>query len=478
VVQDAEKPTAPPAEPNAAGRAEWRVLIVDPQPAVRQVIGSFLSDFYRLSLAGNGEEALVKLGKQQVELVITDGRLHGALSVQDLMRQAREMDPQLPFIVMTPPGSNVQVEGALTCPKDAIAEESGRARMLLMVERAIRDHRQAREAQFRRRRSEHAAMTSESFLVGRSPAMEKLREQTRAAAQNSLSVLITGETGVGKTLVAETIHYGGENGQTQPFITVEPSALAASLFESELFGHARGAYTGATGAQAGAFEAAENGTLFLDEIGELSASLQTKILRAVERRIIRRVGDVREIQLNVRIITATNRDIEADVDTGRFRADLFQRLNETRLHIPPLRERPEDVVPLLVHFLTQLQPDVPCAVSPEAERSLAAYRWPGNVRELRTLARRLLANGPLASLDEEALGKVFPARIDRGGDSDLAPEERIRVFSRRVYHEVLEKHGFNIRATARAMGLPYHTLRSRLKNFGLLELAKDKKKGK
>lgn len=460
-------------------RANWRVLIVDSQPAVRQVVGELLSGFYHVALASSGEDAIDRLDKHQIDLVLVDDRLTGEADAKAVIRHTQANHAALPVIVLSSEReAQTAVVGVGNCSflaKSRIGAESGRAELLLLVERRLRDYRREREIRFQRRQFRRAGLAAEDFLVGRSEAIERIREQADEAAHSNLSLLITGETGVGKTLLAETVHYTSERGSTRPFVTVDPSIVAPSLFESELFGHARGAYTGATTAQIGAFEAAEGGTLLLDEIGDLHLDLQRKLLRAVEDRIIRRVGDVREIRLDLRIVAATHRDLDADVASGAFRADLFQRLNEHRIHVPALRERSEDVVPLLVHFLSQFDPQRAVRVSPSAERLLHEHAWPGNIRELRSVARRLNARGISEELTEAELIEIVPGRINRGTESDLTPDERIRAFSRRAYLDALRAHSFSVRGTARALGLPYHTLRSRLDSLGLLGSLKEQK---
>jgi transcriptional regulator with PAS, ATPase and Fis domain len=320
------------------------------------------------------------------------------------------------------------------------------------------------------------ARSAHGFFVGDSAAAQSLRDEVERAAASEMNLLVTGETGVGKSLVAERVHQLSQRRQ-RPFVVVEPTALPMSLFESEIFGHARGAYTGATAAASGAFEAADGGTLFLDEIGDLPLPLQVKLLRAVEAKAIRRVGDVREIQLDVRLITATNRDLEAAVRAGTFRDDLFHRLNEIRLNIPPLRQRRQDVVPLLKRFVAhhRIESATEVEVTPAAATLLAGYAWPGNVRELRTLARRLVERGAPTRIDESTLIPIFPARIDRGYESDGEPEQRIWAFRRRVYLEELAKHSYDIRAAARALGIPYATLRSRLAAIDLLDVIRNRR---
>jgi DNA-binding NtrC family response regulator len=442
---------------------------------MRQVLGSFLSEFYHVSLAPHGRAALDQLDKKSVDLLLLIDELPGAVSARELIRTTQNTYPDLPIVVlsresMTREARVVRVGSCSFVSHRTLRTEIGRAQLLLIADRRIREQQQERQTFFQRRQHQRSGLTAAHFLVGRSAAIEALREQTLQASRSNLNVLITGETGVGKTLVAQAVHFAGEHGGSRPYITLDPSTLVPSLFESELFGHVRGAFTGATGAQVGAFEAANGGSLLLDEIGDLPIDLQRKLLQAVEERVIRRVGDVREIELNVRLLAATNRNLERDVEQGRFRADLFQRLNETRMHIPPVRERLEDVPLLLCHFLGQFNAGRMFRVSAPAEHMLSDYHWPGNVREVRTLARRLTAEGAPDEIREEDLVQVLPARLDRTDGADLPVEERIRVFSRRAYLKALADAGYNIRGAARALDVPYHTLRSRLKTLGLLEV--------
>jgi DNA-binding NtrC family response regulator len=449
---------------------------------MRQIVGSFLSEFYHISLAPNGTAALEQLDKKNVDLVLLTDALPGDMTARAFIRKAQASYPDLPIVVLSRESMARQagVVGVGTCSfvaHSSLRSEVGRAQLLLVVDRRIRDLQEERQVFFHRRQHQRSGLAASHFLIGRSAAVESLREQALQASRSNLNVLITGETGVGKTLVAQAIHFGAEHAGSRPYIALDPSTLVPSLFEAELFGHVRGAYTGAAGAQVGAFEAANGGTLLLDEIGDLPVDLQRKLLQAVEERVIRRVGDVREIELNVRLIAATNRNLEGDVDQGRFRADLFQRLNETRVHIPPVRERREDVPLLLHHFLSQFNPQGSFRISDASERMLLDYHWPGNVREVRTLARRLAAEGAGEEIAEEHLIHVLPARLDRADSIDLPPEERIRVFSRRAYLQALSESGYSIRGTARNLGMPYHTLRSRLKSLDLLKVVHSNRQG-
>jgi DNA-binding NtrC family response regulator len=318
----------------------------------------------------------------------------------------------------------------------------------------------------------HSAWLGHSVFIGSSTAAAKVRREIDTAARSSLNLLLTGETGVGKSLVAELVHCAPYEGAQRPFIVVEPAALPPTLFESEIFGHVKGAFTGAVASQAGAFESADGGTIFFDEMGDLPLPLQVKLLGAVEGKVVRRLGDHRAIHLNVRLIAATNRPLEQAVSEGKFRADLFERLNELRLHVPPLRERLEDIPLLLFHFLGEQSLDrrIPYELAASARELLTHHDWPGNVRELRNLARRLIAREVWARISEADLIPIFPARIDSSVGAAMPPEERIAVFSRRVYLDELRRYGFSIRQTARALGVAYPTFRSRLKSLELLEV--------
>ncbi len=479
-MSDKQIHTQPDDHSNPIGieRSQWRVLIVDPQPAVRQVVGDFLKEFYRLSLSQSGDRTITFLAKQDVDVMLVNDQLPGEIGARALIRHAQANYPDLPIIVLS--GEKATKAGVVevgTCsfvPKKILRTEVGRAQLLLLIDRRIHAHQHDRRTVFQRQQQQRAGMTAGHFLIGRSPTIEALRETAVQAGRSRLNVLITGETGVGKTLLAQAVHLAGEQASSRPYVTLDPSTLVPSLFEAELFGHARGAFTGATHAQVGAFEAANGGTLLLDEIGDLPLDLQRKLLQAVEERVIRRVGDVREIHLNVRLIAATNRNLERDVENGRFRADLYQRLNELRVHIPPLRERKEDVAPLLAYFIEQYHHGGSVRTNDDAERIVRGYDWPGNVREVRTLARRLCAEGIGDTIHEEELIKMLPTRVDRTDSSDLPPEERIRVYSRRAYLQVLKEHAYNIRGTARTLDVPYHTLRSRLKSLDLLHALRKK----
>ena len=293
-------------------------------------------------------------------------------------------------------------------------------------------------------------------LIGASPLMRHVFHDLGRIAASDVTVLIGGETGTGKELVAEAIHDASPRA-TGPLVVVDCGATVGSLFEDELFGHERGAFTGAERAAEGAFERAHGGTLFLDEIGELPLDLQPKLLRAIESRRVRRLGGSRDIACDVRIVAATNRDLAREVNRGSFREDLFYRLAVARVHVPPLRDRPEDIMPLVHHFLASAGSDA-SRLTDETARALVAHHWPGNVRELRNAVERLLVTSqPLAAgrvtAGAPAERLQLALEIDLEAPFKEAKQQVVDAFDRRFVEALLARHGGNVTAAARATGL-------------------------
>jgi DNA-binding NtrC family response regulator len=304
-------------------------------------------------------------------------------------------------------------------------------------------------------------------LVGTSPAMRRLFAVLENVAPASATVLLLGETGTGKEAVAEAIHQESRRGK--PFVVVDCGAIPAELIESELFGHERGAFTGATATKDGAFQAAAGGTIFLDEIGELPLELQPKLLRALERREVKRVGSTRHLPVDVRVIAATNRDLRADVNAGRFRSDLFYRLAVVEVRLPPLRERPSDIPLLVEHIARQLRVDEVGLAALRAEPFLArltASSWPGNVRELRNAVERYLAVRELR-VSAEPAGAEGPPAVDVRRPLKEARDEWTAWFERRYVEELLAAHEGNKAVAARAAGIDRVTFYRLLWRLGL-----------
>ena len=314
----------------------------------------------------------------------------------------------------------------------------------------------------------------ESEIVGNSPAMFRVHQQISKAAPSRATVLVRGESGVGKELVARSVHLSSDR-SSGPFICLNCAALSESLLESELFGHEKGAFTGATERKAGKFEAADKGTLMLDEIGEMSQSIQAKFLRVLEGHPFERVGGTREIRVNVRVIAATNRDLEESVRQGTFRKDLFFRLHVVQIDVPPLRERPEDVLDLAEYFLDKFKKETGRRIdgfSPEVIEQLQKYSWPGNVRELKNVIERgvVLASGAMIEQDDVILSKLqateqhAPTPTVNSAPFQLQTLEEIEALH---IAATLESTGWNKSQAAKALGIERSTLDRKIKKFGL-----------
>jgi two-component system response regulator AtoC len=391
------------------------VLIVDDERTLARAIKAFLAESgYEAEVAGDAEQALRLLDSLRPDVVFTDLRLPGMNGI-DLLRRIREFDPALPVIIMTAHGT---IEGAVEAVKlgafDYLKKPVDLEELKLLADRA-REHSQLRQELSYYRRREAARAPSLDGVIGESAAFRAVLDQARqiAALEETPPVLITGETGTGKGLVARTIH-GRSRRAARPFIEVNCTALPATLMEAELFGHERGAFTDAKESRMGLFEAADGGFLFLDEVGDLELPLQGKLLKAVEERTVRRVGGTRDRKIDVRILAATNRDLERDARQERFRRDLYFRLAVIILHLPPLRDRGEDVLVLAQHYLDRFNAkygkDVR-RIDPRARERLLAYPWPGNVRELSHVIERAVLWSRGTVLDPEQLSLATSAPV-------------------------------------------------------------------
>ena len=410
-----------------------KILVVDDEHAICQAFSRYLSrQGFQPLIAANGPEALARARHDLPQVVFLDVRLPGMDGLA-VLRALRTEFPGLPVIVMTAYGT---VETALEAVRlgafDYLGKPLDLARLGDLLERALRYAQTDGSAVLPAAAQEDAPDWAQPSLIGQTPAMQHIYKLMALLTDNDFTVLIQGESGVGKELVAQGIHRLGSRGE-HPFVAVNCAAIPESLLESELFGHERGAFTGATDARPGKLESAGRGTLLLDEIGELPLLLQSKLLRVVQERRFERVGGNRPIPLAARLLAATNRDLQQQVATGAFREDLFHRLNTVSLNIPPLRQRTADIPMLARRFLDQAARRLgrrTLDLTPEALAHLQGYPWPGNVRELENVLSRsaLLATGSLLSARE----MVFSSQEDapgapspKPGDSD--DEERLRA---------------------------------------------------
>src|SRR5262252_148142 len=377
------------------------VLIVDDEKNILLTLGQALQlAGYQTELAGTGQTALEILAAKPIDAVLIDVKMPdmGGLEVIEKLSAIR---PDVPAIMMSGHATiDVAVRATQLGARDFLEKPIARERLLVALRNALA-HQAALEELARLR-----AEAGEFEMVGKSAAMQKLYELIRRAAPSEGRVLITGENGTGKELVAKAIHFNSRR-RAGPFVQLNCAAVPQELIESELFGHERGAFTGAVSARRGKFELAHSGTLFLDEVGDMPAAMQAKVLRVLQEGQLERVGGAETLKVDVRVIAATNRDLQAEIRAGRFREDLYYRLNVVPLHCPPLRERREDMPDLIAAFLKEAcsrNRKRPMQLSPEAVSLMSAYDYPGNVRELKNLVERLaiLCPGPIISGPEAA----------------------------------------------------------------------------
>ena len=385
-----------------------RVLIADDHIEMARVVADHLAEFgWDCQTVDGGAAAIAALGDTLPDLVITDLRM-AEVDGLDVLDAARRSDPELPVVVMTAFGGiDSAIEAMRRGAWHYVTKPVRMDELRLHAERALRERRLSRE----NRALRAASRESMDALIGRSAVMRRVYDLVDRVAPSPSPVLIRGESGSGKELVARAIHAGGPR-RDAPFVAVNCTALPESLLESELFGHARGAFTGASAARSGLFVEASGGTLFLDEIGDMAPSLQAKLLRVVQLGEVRAVGADESRRVDVRLIAATHQDLEARLEAGTFRADLYYRLNVVPLVVPPLRDRSEDIPMLVDHFLAGSRARNPHAVvervSPALVAALAGYPWPGNVRELENVIERLVVVGTRAELDVADLKDIAP----------------------------------------------------------------------
>ena len=436
-----------------------RVLVVDDERAMAEMLADGLADRgYRATALSSGEEAVVRLRDEAYDALVTDLRMPGVDGLA-LLAEARRVAPDLPVIVMTAYGAvDSAVESIRRGASHYLTKPFKLDELVLFLDRLLDERRVRREATALR-----AALCDrppEAGIIGTSAAMRRVFEVLDRMARSDVPVLLLGETGTGKGLFARILHARSERA-SGPFVTVNCAALPEPLLESELFGHVKGAFTGATRDVKGLVLESSGGTLFLDEIGEMSAAVQAKLLDVLERRVVRAVGAPRERAVDLRVVAATHRDLAERVAAGTFREDLRYRLDVVSIELPPLRHRREDIPPLLEHFLHEARKRHPSSpaerIAPATLARLLDHRWPGNVRELAYAVERmvLLARGPeLGDLD---LPPAIAAAKSEGSvfHGPVAP---VRELQRRYAAWALDQLGGNKRRTAERLGIDLKTL--------------------
>ena len=447
-----------------------RVLIVDDDRRTRRVLQILVEGLgFESHAFESADEALAALEQESAALVLTDLRMPGTDGIE-FMRRLRRLDERVPVIVLTAFGT---VEAAVEAMKlgavDFVAKPFDVDRLELMIQRCLDTSRHQAENRYLREQVESAPQFED--IVGSSLPMQSVFDLVRKVAPTRSAVLITGETGTGKELVARAIHSLSPR-KAQLFVPLNCAAIPPELLESELFGHVRGAFSGAQNEREGRFSAADGGTLFLDEIGDMDPRLQAKLLRALQENVIEPVGSNRRVRVDVRIVSSTNRDLETDIRAGRFREDLFYRLDVFRIHLPPLRERRDDVPALAAAFLREFGQELAkgaLAPSPAAANALRSYSWPGNVRELRNLMERaaVLANG--SEVGDDLIRSLLPspaASADANAEGfDLA--RAVAGVERKTILRALAATGDNKAEAAALLGIGERTLWTKLKKHGI-----------
>lgn len=453
--------------------AARRVLVVDDEALIRWSLAERLrADGHDVLEAGTVAEAIDQ-ADHGVDLVLLDYKLPDGDGLE-VLRRLRDIDPDTLVMMLTAhKGIDTVVESMKGGAFDYATKPFDLDDVALRVERALETTRLRRE--LRTLRTGLARPFSVSSIIGESEPMQKIKALVRKVATSPGStVLITGESGTGKDLIAKVVHYAS-NRAARPFLNITCSALPETLLESELFGHERGAFTDARQQKRGLLEQADDGTVFLDEIGEMTPALQAKLLRFLEEKTFRRVGGMSDVHVDVRVVAATNRQLEEAVRAGKFRDDLYYRLNVLRLEVPPLRERGADVSLLAQHFVEtfakEFKRGVP-GLAVDAVKVLQSYGWPGNVRELRNLVERavLLADdGPLHAADFETLVGGGGAPRTGGGDAFALPAEGVNLedVERSLVVQALERAGGNQTKAATLLGLHRDQIRYRIEKFGL-----------
>jgi two-component system nitrogen regulation response regulator NtrX len=443
-----------------------RILIIDDEASIRSTLAGILEDEgHRVATAESGEEGIAQFAREEFDLVFLDLWLPGidGMAVLDRLRAAGAP----PVIVISGHGNvDAAVKATRLGAYDFLEKPLSLERVLLTVNHALSDRRLREQVRDLRRH-----LTLEELLIGESDPMRKLEQQIRSAAPTTSRVLITGENGSGKEIVARTLHRLSHRAD-QPFIDVNCAAIPEELIESELFGHRKGAFTGAIDDRKGKFELADGGTLFLDEIGDMSLKTQAKVLRVLQEQTFQRVGGQQTIKVDVRVLAATNKSLETEISNGNFRSDLFYRLNVIPIEVPPLRARGNDIVLLAEHFLRRFAAETGQPrkkLSAAAAARLRGYHWPGNVRELRNVIERLaiLLPGEAIEGDDVELGPPRAEEAPAAISMNLTLKEARDEFEKQYILARLREYAGNVSRTADALGVERSNLYRKLHAYGI-----------
>jgi two-component system nitrogen regulation response regulator NtrX len=447
-----------------------RILIVDDEQGIRATLGQLLEfEGYEVRAVGNAVDGITEYQKQRPDLVFLDVKMAGIDGVEAL-KKIKEFDPTA-IVVMISGHATIQtaVEATQLGAYDILEKPLDTDRILVTLRNALQ-HLDLHEENARLRET----IQSRYEIVGRSYGIRLVIDKIDRVAKTPARILITGENGTGKELVARAIHAQSTRAD-EPFVEVNCAAIPSELIESELFGHMKGSFTGAIADRAGKFEQAHGGTLFLDEVGDMSLAAQAKVLRVLQDGVVTRIGGAKPVEVDVRVLAATNKNLETEIGEQRFREDLFYRLNVVPIHVPPLRERREDIPLLVAHFvnvLTKREGVAARTVSPDAVERLSKLDWPGNVRELRNTIERLLilAAGPRVTADDVGRlgGRHDTDQTGLGSLLDCKTFEEFKHAAERAFLLAkLREYDWNVSETARGLDMPRSNLYKKIERYGL-----------
>jgi DNA-binding NtrC family response regulator len=453
-----------------------RILVVEDERAIQLALcGLLRRQGYEVDVAGSGNEAISAVRANAFDLVLTDLALGRGADGMDVLRFAKKLRPECAVVMITAHGSEaIAVEAMKSGAEDYVPKPFDNDEIRLVVQRALDRTRLERENRLLREQIQK--QYGFENLIGAGPAMQRVFETMQKVAETDLTVLIRGESGTGKELVAQALHNRSSR-RNQPFVAVNCAAISRELVESELFGHEKGAFTGADARRVGRFEAADGGTIFLDEIGDMAPETQAKVLRVLQERSFERVGGARPIEVDVRVIAATHRNLAEDVKQDRFREDLYYRLKVVEIELPPLRERSEDVPALAQRFLERVTERLALEKKRLGEGALARlarHSWPGNVRELENAIEQAAVLGSGATIEEADLNLGEEEVEASAGLGDLeglafgdAKRRAVEKFERAYLLNALRRSGGNISRAAESIGMVRQSLQQKIRDLGL-----------
>jgi DNA-binding NtrC family response regulator len=453
-----------------------RILVVEDERAIQLALSGLLRrQGYEVDVAGSGDEAITAVRGSAFDLVLTDLALGRGADGMDVLRAAKQLRPECAVVMITAHGSEaIAVEAMKSGAEDYVPKPFDNDEIRLVVQRALDRTRLERENRLLREQIQR--QYGFENLIGAGRPMQRVFETMQKVAETDLTVLIRGESGTGKELVAQALHNRSSR-KDRPFVAVNCAAISRELVESELFGHEKGAFTGADARRIGRFEAAEGGTIFLDEIGDMALETQAKVLRVLQERAFERVGGTKPIEVDVRVIAATHRNLAEDVKRDRFREDLYYRLKVVDIELPPLRERSEDVPALAHRFLEEVTERLGLEkkrLGESALARLARHPWPGNVREVHNVIEQaaVLASGPTIEEDDLNLGDEAAAASAGLGDVEGlgfgdAKKRAIETFERAFLLKALRRSGGNISRAAESIGMVRQSLQQKIRELGL-----------